>query len=538
MNIDNLIGRFSKKVNSVIVIGIEPGFLKLFDLKLSGEVEIKAFQSLSIPEGKKEQLIQSSIRDFLKANNIFHKNAILVPSQSLVFSKRLQMPVIPDKELLDAIKWKIKDDLPIELSDAVVGFQIINTLTKEDGSREYDIECVAVKENEVKSQVEMIKGLGLSCLAVVLAPFGYVNLINKYFSEDSKKTVGILHVDENKSYFVICKNEKLEFYRELPFSVNELRKALSSVLITEKGKLQLNPEEINDILFKGGIPWGDKEAYKDKFAASQILGLLRSPLDMLIQEIKRSLAYYETQFKGAAIEKIYLNGKGLKVPNLDKFLQEASALNIENFPLIGNLKAGAGIESDVLLENYAFVASGLDYENNINLLPQEYRSEKIEKLQVMSLRWVFFIAALLLLVFYLLAHVGVDVYQKRLDNAEFQLKVISEIKDIKARTDAFDNFVSSLRSREVPVGLLLKKISMLAPREVFLNSMEINSETKTGSFSGLVKSTNADPNAALAKFISDLGSSGNFADIDISNVTKGALQGFDVMMFEVTFKLK
>jgi len=512
--------------------------LKLIDLELGTEIKINALQIIDFTSGDRNDLIASALRDFIKKHNLQHKNAVLIPFLKQLYVKRIQLPAVSDTELTEAVKWQIKDSLPFDLSRAILDYRVIKKNISADGSKIFDIICVAAEEEEIKKQVLLLKQLGLNCLSVSLPGFGYAKILEKCFTETKDKPVAIAHISGNSSYLAIYKENSIVFFRSLPITIDKLRESLSAALVSDKGKVQLNAAEINDILFNHGIPMEGSLLYKDKIAAGQILAMLRPGLEMLSQEIQRSLSYYTSQFQASLPNRISLEGEAVRVPALDKFLSLETSLPVVLPPLSEKIKFPSTVNEIDVKESYAGIGAALDYENNINLLPYEFRTEKIEKFQKVSLRWVSFIACLILVISYLLGIAGVGAYQKRLDNALFQLNVLSEIQRIKKEVDAFDTFSSGIKKSGFPFGVLLRRISNIVPQELFFESFVLDAGSKSGLISGYVRGTKNDPDTMLSRFVKDMGSLGYTSDIEIDAAKRIMLQGVEVVSFEINFRLR
>lgn len=526
---------FSKKLDSVIIVDASSG-LKLLNIELGSEVKVSALKTAEFTNEKKDRLLVVTLQDFARENNLQHREVILVPSLKYVSLKRIQIPLVPDTELPDAVKWQFKEGLPFDLSEAIVEFQILEKGIKEDGSKTMDIICVVAEEKEVKEQVLLLKESGFSCVAVNLSVFGYARIIDNYLTGNKEKGNCILHITQNSSYLAIYKGGKLEFFRELPFSINKLKESLTTALVTEKGEVQLTPEEINEALFGIGIPF-QSSVYKNKMSSNQILAMLRPELEIASQEISRSLAYYHSRFKGAEVEKIFIGGEGLRIPRLDAFLKNELSLNFLFLPQIDKIKNNTGMETLAVAEHYADVGLAMDYRNNINLLPSQFRTEKIEKAQKVSLRWLAFIAFLILSVAYIFAKIDLGFHKRRLENAQAHLNILSEVKDARARLESLSNFVLQVRDAGMPTGFFLKKISNIAGREIFFNEINLNCESKSGSISGYIKWTQDNPDTILTRFVSDLNNSGYVKNAAIYSVERSSKDGVDINAFQVSLRL-
>lgn len=525
----------SKRVDSVLVIEISDK-LVIFSVDIKNEPKINAFKSVPLSKDKKDETIITAIGDFIKENNIGHKHAIFNPLLESAVIKRITIPAVPDSELAEAIKWQIKNDISFDLSKAIVEYSIIKKTTKEDGSRLLDIICLAAKEDEIKRQVLLLRQLGLSCLSVGISPFGYGKIIEKFLMPKVDEPMAILNIDDNKCYLSIYKNNKLEFYRELPVSIGKLKESLKGVLGSDKGKVELSSAEVDEILAGIGIPLGDS-LYKQKVSSIQILSLLRPILERLIVEIKRSLSYYNSEYAAGAVKKILVAGPALKIPNLDKFLAKELSLGVEALSLKDKLAVSSGINQQDLSECYASLGLIFDYEKEVNLLPYEFRTEQIENVEKVSLRWVVFIAILLLAMSFLFTKVRIGILQRSVNNAKVHLGTLTEVRQLTDNLNELNNFVKDVKKTEVPVGVILKKLSNLATKELFFSQLSINCDSKTGLIKGFVKTLSRNPDAVLTEFISAMKNSGYFKEVKIANVSKEDKQGSDIATFNINFQI-
>ncbi|MFH1441893.1 MAG: pilus assembly protein PilM [Candidatus Omnitrophota bacterium] len=526
----------SLKPASLLIIDLSSG-IKMIDVELSGVIRVNALKVVNLPAENIEKNIQEAILNFIKENNITHKNAVLRPLLKTLVIKRLQLPVVPAAELPQVIKWQIKDEVKFDVSNAVLDYQVIRKSAKADGTEVFDIICAAADEKEVSRQVLMLKQIGLSCVSVNFLAFGYAKIIEKFIEKSADEAIGVLHLDEDVCSIGFYKNNKFDFYRELPLSINKIRQALSSELVTQdKEIVRLSAEDIEDLLFKSGIPLGDAK-YKDKLNSGQIMALLRPSLELLVQEIKRSFVYYDSQFKQGQVKKMFVNSKAAGIVNFEDVLKSEFSLDTVKFPFIEKFEFSNKIDKNEVLENYAALGMAIDFENNINLLPNEFKAEKIEMLQKFSLRWVAFIACILLVVSFVFAKVSTGGYQKRLDNAVLHLNVLSQVKETKQKLDSFNVLINDIRNLDVPAGSILKKFSNIVPAMLYFEAFDMDCQAKTGKIMGYVKSYQKNPDTILTGFVDAMNDSYIFKDVNVATVEKTSMDKEKITRFQVTFSL-
>lgn len=525
----------SKKTLGYIIIDISSSQIKLFSVETKTGIKISVSKIIDFPAEQKDKFILDSLQNFIKDNNISHKDVILIPQLSSYLIKRLELPLVPKEEIPKAIMWQIKDESGFDLSKVALDYQLISKKEK-DGAELLDINCVVLPQDEIIRQVLLLKELDLTCVLVSLAVFGYPKIIKRYRKDLETSTVGVLHLDEENCHISVYKNGVLDFYRELPITIKKFRNSLSDVLITDKGPVQLSAEEINNILFNEGVPL-EETVVASKIGASQILAMLRPDLERLQQEIKRSLVYRETQFQASKVELLLISGKAIKIPNLDRFLREEISLETEAFAVTQGPEVEQGADKDLVQVNLSLIGLCLDVENSINLLPYEFRTERIEMAQKLSIRWVALFVFALFMVYLVLAKVEIGLHQKRLSNSQGYLKILYQVKFAKEKLDKFTSFINETRGQEVAISDILKVLSNITSPGIYFENFSVNNENKNGSISGVIKSNDNSSDALLVKLTDGMNESGYFKDINITSVEKSSDTGDGVAKFNITFQL-
>jgi hypothetical protein len=334
---------------------------------------------------------------------------------------------------------------------------------------------------------------------------------------------------------LIFQDNKLDFYREPPISINKLRESLKSVLTSDRGRIEFSHAEIEEILFNVGIP-GSNFVYKDRFNAAQILGMLRPVLERLTMEIKRSFIYYRSQFKAREVSEVFISGDMVRINNIESFLSKELLLKVTKLSLEDKVE----VHPDIDKKDFAYIVACLglviDYRESINLLPYEFRREKFETTERIFIRWMAFVTFLLFFVPFILAKASVKLDERRLESLRFQLNVLSEVKDTKTKLDQLDNLVKQIKSSEYPLGNMFRKLSNIAPDGLFIVDFSIDNISHIGSMKGYVKA-DTDPSALLAKFINDMKKSMYFSEANIASVQKNKYQDAEVTEFNINFKL-
>ncbi len=518
---------FSKKIESLIIVDLSSQ-LKLLNLDLKDKPSVAALKIYDLPPDKKEQYILDSLAGFIKENNILVKSAVLIPDLPSLFIRGIQLPITPEAELAKTIQWQIKDDLGFSVSEAIIDYQVIGTSVKEGGAKLLSIICVASRMDQIKKQVLLLQQAQLKCVAVRPVVFGYPKLIVDCFRIAPQEPVVVLNIEDDHSHLAICKDSRVAFFRSFPVTLNKIKESLSGMLATEKGQVQLTPEQINSVLFETGIP-----------SSGQILAMVRPQIEALVQEIKRSFVYGESQLDIVRPSRLVVCGRAAAMPNFRKILNQELGLEVLDFSssVPEAVKINPGVDRRELDQNYHLLGPGLDLSGSVNLLPAEFRTQDIEALQKLSLRWISFGAFIFLLLSFLFSKIEVGLYAKRVNNSQLQLTILSQVEEIKAKTDALDSLITQIRKEDVPAGRILKRLSNICPVGIFFNDLSIDGENRSGSITGVIRNAAGNQESLLANLSSAMEASGYFKEVNVSSINKTDTEEGKVDNFQVNFKL-
>ena len=528
---------FYEPVNEVLIIDISDR-VSLINIDLSSGMKVTALSTIPFADDKIKEINPGELNNFIQQNKIQHKNAIITLPLDVFLIKRIMLPALSDKELFEAIKWQLKPEAHFDLARSVISYEVLQKTVASDGVATLDCICIAAPKEKVIKQIEYLHKGGFSCLSIVPQAIGYAKIINRLLLTDKDTFTGLLYADDQSCYFCINKQGKLEFYRELPFSINKLRESFKISLYSDKEKIELSYDEIEEILFKVGIT-EQEILFRDKISSAQLVSLARPVFERLAGEIKRSLLYFSTQFADKrTVAEIFVGGKAQRIPNFDTFLSKNISLPVKKISLAGKLDKASAIPEGAVSELAGSIGAAIDYTQGINLLPRQFRIEKRIKLHRKLLQYTGLFCFLLIMLFYLFAKIGTGLYEKRLSYTNFQLEMVSDIQRTKEKVGDLGDFIREARGSGSRLATILKALSINAPKELFLNRLSFNTDTKIMDISGFINNKDMQAETVLRNFIRDMRAISLLVDANISSVEKAKLGEQDILKFGVTFKIR
>jgi len=130
---------------------------------------------------------------------------------------------VDESELGDALKWKLKDVLDFNPSDAVSDvFPFPEDASRGRGNL---LNVVAARKSLVSELVELVKNSSLTLVSIDIAELALRNLV-PYIDPDRRGTA-LVHMRERFGQMIVCKGNTLYLSRKLDVASDDLRDASS-----------------------------------------------------------------------------------------------------------------------------------------------------------------------------------------------------------------------------------------------------------------------------------------------------------------------
>lgn len=539
----NLSSMIKKDKREILSLDIGKSALKIADFSLSrGKIELLNYGIKELDKTQEEsRFIADFISDFIKMHSIQDKEIIIsIQDPDALAVKRKTLPNVPDKEIIDAIKWEIKDELSFNLAEAQMYCDVVGEYTDKEGARKKDIVVTCVNRVLIDKYVKIIKEEGLSIIDIKLPVFNYSYLLEK--DEQSKKAViAVLDVGGLSASISIYRDNKLNFIRSLPFSSVQMTEDMRSALVTSAGKIELTYDKAEEIKKEFGIPDDPEEVLKEGIKGGQAISLMRPGLERLAAEISRSIDYYTSNFETEAPQVLYITGGGSNLKNLDKYLKNELKLEVKRLLLPPAIHIAEYINKETLAKDINQLSSPagavLGMDKKPGFLPVQYKAEKLELIEKISLRLVGIAAGLLFLFSFLIANLQVNDYRNRLKNAKLHLETIKGISDLNDRIVQRQALIDKINSDKIPADWILKELAGVMPSTAILKEIKLNQSKNSVILNGYIIAQGQKMHDELAAFINALERSPLFKEAALTSSSKSSYDGRDALSFEIQCEL-
>ena len=436
-------------------------------------------------------------------------NVVINCSQSC--TKIPVIPFMPKSEILQALKWEMKNYMSFPIDQAVMDYEILQEIA-EGGVKKLKVAVACCPQETVNRYLDLLSVAGIRPSIFTQHSFALKNVVINLCPKENE-TVAFLDIGYNFSELLIFQDKELVFSRKLPVAGQDFTQEMTQALVSDRGKTELTLEEAESIKKKYGIySSNESEILEGKIACTQLISLLRPNLEKLVTEIERSFAFYREKEQGAPVELLLLLGGGGNLKNLTKNLSESLRIPVQlGNPLVAFPSSGPPLLSDEpeTVNRFASaLGAALASPCDINLLPIEIKQQTKLLIKRSSINALVTAVIVILILVYTGMRLRLEIYDKRVAAAELELRALSpQIEELPKQA-----FLSSILNQRIYWSDALKEISNLIPEPVDLT--EMNAEEKLLTLKGQIKSPGLAGEQFLTEFMCSL-QKGVFKEVNL-----------------------
>lgn len=487
-------------------------------------------------EAEREAYIKEHLALSFKNKNLAASQVIISYGSPTLQFKRLSLPLMPEGEAAEALRWQLKDSPGFDPEGNVVVHDIIETVEQPDGSKTLEIIVLAEDRQRLVKLARLVQSLGLELADIQSASAGVVNVL----PTEARELGCVVEFGSFQTLFRLYQNKKLSFVRRVSVGSHDIINALMSPLVSEKGRVQLSRDEALAVFREAGFTDDPNLVWRDKISGSQIRALMLPFLERLASEITRSLDYLASEYRiSDQVQKVYLHGGPANLPGLPKFLGDQCRRqfvlllpeNIPGLPSISWLAAVSNGEK-LSLANLAGVALGQN--KKLDLLPREIRKEKQRFIQRISIRLVFVAVFAFLLLSWFGIQLGIRDYARRITNAQLEQSNVGDLKNVQGSLTGFSALAAALRQNFRPADAILRELSRITPANIMIEDLSYDQT----NLNVVLTCRLVGPDQSIpTDFINALRSSPVFGDTALTQVSSASEAG-GAAKFQLKVKVK
>jgi type IV pilus assembly protein PilM len=270
--------------------------------------------------------------------------AVSVPGHQS-FARFAKLPPVEPKKVPDIVKFEAVQQIPFPLEEVEWDYQ---TFVSPD-SPDIEVGIFAVTRARIMEQLSTVGEFGLTPEIATLGPVAAYNSLayDLEFTEDTPGTI-ILDIGTTATDLIIAEAGRV-WVRTFPLGGHQFTDALVT-------SFKLNYSKAERL---------KREAEQTKHAR-HVFQAMRPVFTDLVQEVQRSIGYYQSVHAGADLKRLIGMGNTFRLPGLRKYLKQQLQMDVYRIEGFKRLTAPEGREAEFndaslnLCTAYGLALQGLD----------------------------------------------------------------------------------------------------------------------------------------------------------------------------------
>ncbi len=235
-----------------------------------------------------------SVAKILKESGARSRRVVAALPEEQISSHVVEMPLMSDDEVRQALQWQVEQYIPIPAEKAVWSYQIIKKDAQGGGM---EVLLVAAAKNLVNAYTQILEQAGLEVVALETE----LMATSRAVISGAYPLSMIVDIGAKGTDLGIIKNGLLVFSRTVPTAGEAFNRAITSTL---------------------GLDASQAEQYKRTygFVANQLEGKLaeamRPVLVVIANEIKKTAEFYTSKHPGEEVKIVTLSGGVAALPDI------------------------------------------------------------------------------------------------------------------------------------------------------------------------------------------------------------------------------
>ncbi|MBU1016631.1 MAG: type IV pilus assembly protein PilM [Patescibacteria group bacterium] len=254
--------------------------------------------------------LSESLRKFISESSFSSTNVVASFPETHVFTRVIEIPKMSRKEVEKAVFWEAEQYLPISIEDVTLNFQILPKDIEGESSDKTEVLLVAVPKGLVQRFVKILIKAGLT--PVGLEPESMSIARSIYYNESSYPVTLVVNIGSEVTNLSILVDDYIRFTRSISTGGSSISRAISQ-------ELNLEAKQAQEYLKSYGL---DESKMDGKIKAS-----IEPVFNVILNEIRKSVAFYETRKNPRRVKRVVLCGGTSTVPGI--LVHTAQYLNLE-----------------------------------------------------------------------------------------------------------------------------------------------------------------------------------------------------------------
>lgn len=251
-------------------------------------------------------------------------SAFLAFSGQNTIVREIELPVMNDKELLEAIHWEAEKVLPYPVEEAVIDWVVLER--NRDTDQMMTLLLVAGRKDYIRAFLKPVKTVGIQPLNLSVFPMPVLHVLQLVPDFTHHAAAAVIDMGAEATHVLIMKDGLPRLNRTIATGGNDFTETVAhsfSIPLDEAEKVKLE---------YGGLDIPEIDLSKMDLASNPYLGIeevLSNMVQDVFSEIKRSFVHFQLHNRGQLIEKVYLTGGASQLKGMPEHLSKFLNVSVE-----------------------------------------------------------------------------------------------------------------------------------------------------------------------------------------------------------------
>ena len=292
-------------------------------------------------------VVADALRELWHIGKFSTRDVVLGVANQRMAVREVTLPWLAAKEMRAALPFQIQEFVPIPVDDAVLDYEVIEEI-EVDGRKMARLLLVAAQKAMVQQMIDAAEAARLSPVGLDLVPFAVMRSVGDgAVFEDDGDDEAVLNVGGDVTSICIHKKGLPRFVRILPAGGADV----TSAIVRGTGVTTEQAEAI-----KRG-----RSADVSPETLEEARTTMAARMAALVDEVRSSLDFYESQSRGARIRRVLVTGGGSLLEGFIESLNERVPAEVTRGRPFGRINVPAQMETPEMaaVEPLLAVAIGL-----------------------------------------------------------------------------------------------------------------------------------------------------------------------------------
>jgi len=254
--------------------------------------------------------IAQTLVKMVKEAGVRSRRVVASLPEEKVSSHLVELPVLPDNEIAQALQWQVEQYIPMPIDQAVWSYQVVK---KDEVTGNMEVLLVAASKVLVEAYRQVIESAGLDPVAfeTELAATARSVMLSNY------PLMVVVDIGARNTEIGIVRTGTLLFTRTVPTAGEAFTRAIETTL---------------------GLETSQAESYKNTYGFSasylggKLLTAMKPILGVISSEVRKTIDFYVSKHVGEAIKSVVLSGGIAVLPDIVNQLSSNLGLEV----IVGN----------------------------------------------------------------------------------------------------------------------------------------------------------------------------------------------------------